>query len=244
MKYIDLSNVPSWTDLLQGILHLVYPARCKICGSMLADEDNDYVCSYCLDSLPRTRFEYVKGNKSELRLGGKADIYSAFSGYYFRKGERLRLLVHAFKYYNRRDIAVLLGEKLGKMMLESGFNKDYDFLVPVPLHPKKYSIRGYNQACEIAKGISNITGLAVREDILYRVEVGSSQTKKKKHERWNSIQNTYVCEYPERNAGSRLLLVDDILTTGSTIEVCHRALRQIPYVRIGFVTVGIVDNGS
>jgi len=230
-----------FNGIVAGLAHLVYPARCQICGYMLHDNDNEYVCSNCISELPRTKFEYERGNVVEQKFWGKIRLYSAFSGYYFRKGERLRKIIHSFKYLGRKDVAILMGNQLGKMMLKSGFHKDYDFLIPVPLHISKLRKRGYNQTTQIAQGISEVTGLDVREDVLFRVEKGISQTKKRREERWLSIQNTYVCHNAEKYAGAHLLIVDDVLTTGSTLEVCCNALSKIPNVRLGIVTLGTVD---
>lgn len=242
MSLFQYIKIPSFPEMLSGLAHLVYPSRCQICGNMLEANDNDYVCSNCIKELPRTGFESQRGNFVEQKFWGLTMIYSAFSGYYFRRGERLRLIIHAFKYHGRKDVAQLMGRQLGLMMLQSGFHKDYDFLIPIPLHPQKTKQRGYNQTAEIAKGISEITGMMVREDILFRIKVGQSQTKKNRFDRWTDIQDTYVCESPERHAGARLLIVDDVLTTGSTIEVCYKALAKIPYVRIGVVTLAVVDS--
>ncbi len=232
---------PILKGMLDGLSHLVYPARCQICGYMLFEGDNPYVCSRCINELPRTGFENYRGNLVEQKFWGKIKLHSAFSGYYFRRGERLRKIIHSFKYLGRKDVAELMGRKLGEMMLKSGFYKDYDFLIPVPLHKSKLKMRGYNQTTEIAMGISEVIGLEVREDVLYRVEKGVSQTKKRRDQRWLSIQNTYVCKNLERYSGARLLVVDDVLTTGSTLEVCCMALSQIPNVSLGVVTLGTVD---
>ena len=227
---------------MAGFEHIAYPARCQICGYMLNEGDNEYVCSTCISELPRTGFEKYRGNAIEQKFWGKLKLQSAFSGFYFRQGERLRKIIHSFKYLGRKDVAIYMGRILGEMMQRSGFDNDYDYLIPVPLHPSKYRQRGYNQTTQLALGISDVTGLDVREDVLFRVEKGISQTKKHREQRWLSIQTTYECRNAERYVGARLLLVDDVLTTGSTIEVCCNALSQIPEVALGAVTLGTAES--
>ena len=233
---------PILQGVVSGLEHFVYPARCQICGYMLHEGDNEYVCSTCISELPRTGFEKYRGNAIEQKFWGKICLQSAFSGFYFRRGERLRKIIHSFKYLGRKDVAVYMGRILGKMMMRSGFNRDYDFLIPVPLHPSKMRKRGYNQTTQLAIGISEVTGLEVREDVLFRVEKGISQTKKRREQRWLSIQTTYECRNADRYVGARLLVVDDVLTTGSTIEVCCNALYHIPGVVLGVVTLATAES--
>jgi len=232
--------IPSLKDLGTALCDMIYPARCKVCDRVLAIGDNDYVCQMCLNSLPRTGYETYHDNPVFQRMEGRVVLHSAFSAYFYRRGERLRQIVLAFKYYNRDDLAVLMGQRMGTIMKKSNWHADYDVIVPVPLHPKKLKTRRYNQAQKIAEGIASVTGLTVRDDILSRVIEGDTQTKKTDVDRWLDIQHMYLCENPERFRGLRILLVDDVMTTGATIEVCVNALQKIPGVVVGMATLACV----
>lgn len=233
--------VPSLKDMVMGLCDLIWPARCKVCDRVLAMGDNPYVCQTCLNSLPRTGYETYHDNPVFQLMEGRVVLHSAFSAYFFRKGEKLRQIIHAFKYQGRDDVAVLMGERMGRLMLRCNWHADYDVIVPVPMHPRKQKRKGYNQTVKLAEGVANVTRLAVREDILLRVLEGSSQTKKNTVERWLDIQHLYVCENPESYRGLRILLLDDVLTTGGTLEVCVNALQAIPDVKVGIATLSIVD---
>ncbi len=232
---------PSFHEMNIGFSHLVWPCTCQLCGDVLVMNYSEYVCLRCIRGLPKTHFEDTRNNPIYDSFIGRADIYSAFAGYYFRKGERLRKLIHAFKYYGRADVAFLLGKQLGNMMKKAEWHKDYDFLVPIPLHRKKMKFRGYNQAEMIARGISSVIGLPIINDILIRVKEGVSQTKKTYAQRWTELQGTYESINTEKYIGARMILVDDVLTTGATIEVCSNLLNKIPMTRVGVVTLGAID---
>lgn len=203
--------------------------------------DNKYVCFDCLNNLPRTYYETHRDNPVEQKFYGRIKLHSAFSGYYFNDEGDVQQLIHAFKYHQRPDIAVLLGKRLGYMMKKNNFHLDYDFIIPVPLHPEKQKKRGYNQTEMIANGISEVTGLTVLTDVLARVKYGTSQTYKSSADRWLTIQGNYKCTHPERLIGARVLIVDDVLTTGATLEVCCKAMKDIPGIRLGIATVGVAS---
>ncbi len=194
-------------------------------------------------ALPRTSFEKWRGNQTEKRFWGKVDVYSAFSGYYYRKGQPLSHMIHDFKYHNNRKIAHYLGRQLGAMIKNAQMANDYDCIVPVPLHQKKFLIRGYNQCTLLARGASEVCGLPVDETILMRAKHSVSQTKKSQETRITSLKDTFVVTpEAERRVGLRVLLLDDVLTTGATLESCCNALSRIPNVRVGIVTLGIANN--
>lgn len=232
-------HLPSLRDMWQGLCYQVWPARCRLCNKVLLTTDNDYVCVHCLNELPCTGFEKIRQNVVECRFYGRIKLHSAFSAYYFRKGEKLQKLIHAFKYNGRQDVAIALGRRIGHMMLLSNFHKDYDCLVPVPLHPSKLKSRGYNQSACVARGIAEITGLELREDILLRVVGGLSQTKKGVTDRWVGVKNSFDVNPLSTERGLRVIIVDDVLTTGATIEACCKAMYKLDDVRLGVVTVGV-----
>lgn len=229
-------------QLCDSLFNLIDPEVCTMCGCGL-NETEKVVCLGCRMELPSTRFERYANNAVEMKFWGRADIHSAFSAFYYRKNEKLQKMVHAFKYHGNREAARFLGREIGLRMKDRNFAEDYDYLVPVPLHPNKLRIRGYNQSMLIAEGIREVTGMEISNSLIERVSNQTSQTKKNKFERWDSASQSYcLANGAERHAGIRVLLVDDVLTTGATIEACCNALKGIPDVRIGFVTVGIASD--
>ena len=228
--------------LSDGLKQLIFPHNCIVCGRVLVRGEHQ-LCTYCETSLPKTGFERFRGNPTEMRFWGKVDVYSGFSAYYYRKGQVISHLIHDFKYHNNREIAVYLGRLMGVMIKKSKMSDDYDCIVPVPLHPHKLNIRGYNQCSLLAQGVSQVCGLPVNEEILLREKFSVSQTKKSKFERITSLNGSFVISREaERFSGLRVLLLDDVLTTGATLEVCCRALSKIPRVRIGVVTLAFAND--
>lgn len=223
--------------LYKGISQLCAPRCCLLCGKELVNGEKQ-LCRPCITTLPRTHFENKHDNFCEQRLWGKVDVYRAFSTYYYRKDESLRELIHHFKYRGNKELAIVLGEEMGRSILSADINKEFDILVPIPIHPKKEKSRGYNQTYYIAQGISNITGMQIRTDILSKITNTDSQTTKSKYERYESIKQAYALTASKESVkGLRMLIIDDVLTTGSTVEVCSQLLLSIPGTRVGIATL-------
>ena len=228
-------------QLFLCLYHIFFPKLCICCHNDISGSPEP-VCGKCLDSLALTRFENWRGNRVEQMFWGRTKIEFAFAGYYFRKNETIQNLIHRFKYHGETDIAVMLGRQLGKMLKNSN-NTYFDAVVPVPLHPIKKRIRGYNQCQFLALGISQITGIPVATDILMRTSYSESQTHKSRADRQLSVSKAFaVTREATKWMGARLLLVDDVVTTGATIEACCEALKAIPCVSIGVAAVGMADS--
>lgn len=232
----------SLRNFVNGIWALFMPNVCTVCGASLITGE-ECVCRKCIRKLPATGYQHYRANPVEKTFWGRVDIYSGFSGFFYRKEQALQRIVHEFKYNNNPKLAQIMGRELGRMISEKGMAKDYDFVVPVPLHPKKLAKRGYNQTLYLCKGISDVTGLPVDDTILLRAVYSESQTHKSRFDRWIGVTDNFaVSDYGMRLEGVRLLLVDDVLTTGATLEACCMALQAIPQVRIGIVTLGCASN--
>jgi len=155
---------------------------------------------------------------------------AAFSVY--NRGSRIRKLIHLLKYSGRKDIGLMLGGLYGSVLAESGFTTGIDMIVPVPLDPARERRRGYNQSRCIAEGIASHCGLPVRSDILLRTGRSGSQTSRGRYERWENVEGLFAVGRPGDIAGSHVLLVDDVITTGSTVEACVTALQSAGGVRV------------
>ncbi len=230
--YIDFKTI-----LRRGFRAIFWSGCCALCYGDV--EGDDAVCSACMDDLSRSGYEVRWGNKMERRmLELDCSVLGGFAGYIFQRGLKIRQLVHGFKYEGQDLYALQLGRELGKMASVRHFDTDFDVLVPVPLHPLKQATRGYNQSELLARGMASVTGQMVRNDVLRRTEHRESQTKRSKVERMLAVENLYeLAVEPQSLSGARIILIDDVFTTGSTIKACTDQLSKIPGVRLGVITL-------
>jgi ComF family protein len=176
-----------------------------------------------------------------MRFAGRVPVERATSFAYFTHEGLLQHLLHGLKYDGKKDIGLYLGRQLGYDLQQLGWEKGIDAIVPVPLHAEKLSARGYNQAALIAEGMGKVLGIPVLENVLVRVKNTESQTKKTREERIENMQAAFEPVNAEKINGKHLLLTDDVLTTGATLEACSQALLQGNNVRISIATIGIAS---
>jgi len=155
---------------------------------------------------------------------GKTKIEFASAFLIFSKGSRYRKLIHSLKYKNDKESGIELGILYGKEIFENSEYPQIDYIIPVPLHPKKQKLRGYNQSDCIAKGLSQSINVPYLSNILVRTVNTQTQTKKHKDERWNNVTGVFDVKYPEKIKNKSILLVDDVITTGATVEHCAMIL--------------------
>ena len=220
-------------------LNLFYPKHCVLCGNRLAG-DNKILCTKCLYDMPKTNFHEKYDNKTAQIFWGRVDLNFAASFLYFYKGSKYRKLIHLLKYKNKPEIGVYLGELYGSELINVKEIKDADFLVPVPLHPKKRRIRGYNQSEEFSKGLSNVLEVPVA-NLLRRKVFTETQTKKSREERWNNVKDVFEVTDCNIVKGKHVILTDDVVTTGATLEACMLALKKCDDVKISVLTLGIAQ---
>lgn len=217
-------------------------AYCAECGAALNSSEVG-VCRLCLDRLPVTSFEAWSQNPVKTRMDGRIPLVSAFSCYYFHKGETLRRLIHQFKYSGNRNVATDLGREMGRRASAAGFTDNYDALIPVPLHWRREWRRGYNQSLVLARGIAEVTGLQVMTDVLLRRRAAPTQTHLNAEQRHLNVRNVFsLGRGAQRAKGMRLLLVDDVFTTGATSEACLEKLLEIEGVKLGLATLGYASS--
>ena len=226
-----------WTDLWK----LFFPQCCLVCGKILL-EGEEYLCFHCLSDMPRTHFHLHKDNVMEKELWGKLPLERASAYLYYTKGGDVKKLLVDLKYRGNADLGCFLGRCMTREMLSSGFFQGVDGIIPVPLHPRKQKIRGYNQSIMLANGISSITNIPVWSDLLVRTQFTESQTRKGSYERWLNVKDIFECTSPERLIGKHVLLVDDVFTTGATLVACADAFRQIPDLRFSVLTLALASS--
>ncbi len=224
--------------LINDLVKLVFPIYCQVCGNTLVD--NEYLfCTNCLFEMPRTENHLEKENKLTELFYGRAKIEAGTSLFNFKKASKYRTLLHLLKYQNKKDIGIELGKYLGLNIKSSPYFTHIDYVVPVPLHPKKLKKRGYNQSTLIGQGIAEKIEINLDDTSLIRTVDTETQTKKTKIERWNNVQNVFELTNNKFN-NKHILLVDDVITTGATIEACIKTLQNAENIKISIATLAIV----
>ncbi len=212
--------------ILGNTLHLFYPHVCTGCGSDLLSENN-LLCLRCINELPHTSFAIHPGNPIEKIFWGRIPVTAAHSQFYFSKESLIQHLIHQLKYKNNTAIGFYMGEMMGNSLLQSGRFANIDYLVPLPLYADKEKKRGYNQATIICTGVSAAMHIPVLTGNVTRRRFTATQTRKHRTERWENVEGSFIISNPNALKGKRILLVDDVITTGATLEACGSILTQI-----------------
>lgn len=219
-----------------GLLSVVFPQICLSCGQVLM-RGEDMVCTMCMYQLMRTNYHLKKDNPVAQLFYGRIDPVFATSYFGFDKGGVFQSLMHHLKYKDCPEIGEILGNHAGLGLKQSPYLPSVDYVVPVPLHKRKLRKRGYNQSACIAEGIAPVIQAEVNTEILIRSKYAGSQTKLSREMRWHNVSNNFSVVKPELFQGKHVLLVDDVLTTGATLEACYTALKQIPNIQISICTL-------
>jgi len=223
-------------DFWDDFISLLFPRLCYACGNYLLRNES-LICTECYVVIPRTNYHNEPDNPVEQLFWGRCMIEKAAAFSYYNKGSRIRNLIHNLKYKGIREIGNELGKIYGATLKASGFMNDIDLIIPVPLHQSKKRIRGFNQSETISTGIGEAASLPVEIQSLIRVKVSATQTKRSRFERWTNVEGIFKVVNPEIIAGKHILLVDDVITTGSTIEACANELLKIGNVKVSVVAL-------
>lgn len=210
---------------LSDILELVFPSICPACLCRRTQED-ETLCLHCEISLPQTEQHLYEENEFTEKFRGRLDLRWGAAKYYFSEESEFRNLIHALKYKNRYDIGYELGLKYAKDLKAGPYFYDIDCIVPVPLHLRKLKKRSYNQSEAFARGLSHGMDVPCRVDLLKRSKHTNTQTKKSRLQRLVNIDQAFYAPDPVKVSGRNILLVDDVMTTGSTLESCALALND------------------
>ena len=227
------------TRLWHDFAALVFPRLCLACEKPLLSSES-HICLDCEMVLPKTDLHCHRQNEMTERFVGRFHIDSAAALYYFSKSGKAQHLIHQIKYNDKREVAIALGLQYGKTLVQIPHFQDFGIIVPVPLHPRKQILRGYNQAEMIAQGLSESMMIPLAPHALAKVKKTDSQTRKSRLERLQNVEEAYQLKDPSVLKGKKILLVDDVLTTGATLEACAIAiLERIPDAKLGIVTLAI-----
>ncbi|MFT3978830.1 MAG: phosphoribosyltransferase family protein [Ferruginibacter sp.] len=230
--------MPVLPSFVKDVIHLFFPHHCAGCGSDIIANDH-FLCIDCMSRLPYTGYEKIPGNPVENIFTGRTTVEAASSAFYFSKGHLVQQLIHQLKYKGNKEAGEYLGLLTGKALLASGRFSQVDYLVPLPLYPDKEFRRGYNQAAVICHGISSILHVPVHSNNVIRKRATETQTKKHRTERWENVEGSFLVRHPEQLAGKKILLVDDVITTGATLEACAQVIVAIPGVTLSICTLAV-----
>jgi ComF family protein len=208
---------------LKDFFNLFYPSICCACGNHLYDGE-ERICIACRMSMPYTNDEQIKRNATYKVFEGRVRVEAASSLFYFKKKSKVQNVLHYLKYKNHEELGIVLGSMHAEQLSKSELFKEVDLVIPVPLHPNKFKKRGYNQAALLAKGYSQVLNAMLDEQTLIRVEDTSTQTRKNRYERYENMNEMFKCMDVQMLSGKNILLIDDVITTGSTIESCASEL--------------------
>jgi len=225
-------------SLLDDFISLIFPNICACCGNSLWKHE-EIICTHCDFHLPRTDFHLEPDNQASRTFWGRVNIEGATAGYYFNKGNRIQKLIHLLKYNGRKDIGIFLGEKQGVLLKSSPLFNTVEVIIPVPLHKRKLMKRGYNQSEQFAIGIGKIMNIPVNPYLLYRQKFTETQTKKSRFSRWQNVSDMFAVNDPVQLQGRHILLVDDVITTGATLESCIHALSAVPGIKISIAAIAV-----
>lgn len=223
---------------LQDLLHLFYPHLCLACERNSPPYQED-ICVSCKATLPETNFHLKRENEFTDRFWGRMDLNTGAALYHFTKSSRVQHLLHNLKYKGKKQVGLKLGDWYGHSLKRSPFFMDVEVIVPVPLHPRKQYKRGYNQSELFAQGLSQSMDIPYLKNGLIRLVDSESQTKKSRVERLANLEGVFSLGKGKLLKGKHILLVDDVLTTGATLESCAIELNKIPGTKISMATIAI-----
>ena len=227
-------------EIKESLLHVVFPHVCDGCGSDLLNIESR-LCIRCLASLPETNFEIHPNNPVEKDFWGRLPIISAAAHLYFTKESLVQHLMHQLKYKGNKDLGLQLGRLMGNAIKNAARFNEIQALVPLPLFPSKEKKRGYNQATVLCEGMAEILSLPVLNKIITRPQHTETQTKKGRIERWKNIEGKFQLIDPQEIQNKHVLLVDDVVTTGATLEACGNELLNALDVKLSIATLCVAS---
>ncbi len=225
---------------LHDFVALIFPELCQACGNSLVGNEA-LICTGCTYDLPFTNFHNQPDNVVARQLWGRINFNQIYVMLYFTKGGKVQQMMHQFKYRNMPQIGNKLGQIAGGQLAGHHSYQTIDFILPVPLHPKKLKERGYNQSTRFAEGLSDKLNIPVDSENLIRIKHTESQTLKARFSRYENMKDVFKIQNPELFINKHVLLVDDIITTGSTIEACGLELLKIPGLTLSIAAIAYAE---
>ena len=228
----------SFKEIGRGIVHMLYPRLCEGCSKPLTGSEK-VLCLWCAAELPETGYHNIADNETGMRFAGRVPFSHATSFAYFTNEGLLQHLLHGLKYKGKQETGIYLGAQFALALQQTEWISTVDFIIPVPLHPAKLAQRGYNQSMLIAEGMSGILDIPASEKFLLRRLNTESQTNKTLPERVANMKDAFIADKQDSLKGKHILLCDDVLTSGATLEACANTLLAAENIKISIATIGI-----
>jgi ComF family protein len=223
-------------NVIDALLHLICPHLCAACGNDLLDKKQQ-LCLECLSSLPETSFHQHAENPVERIFWGRIPVSGATAQYYFTKESIMQQLVHQFKYRGHQQLGLYLGTLMGQQLANTPRFAGIDALIPLPLYPSRERKRGYNQAAVLCEGIAGVLQVPVLQKVMIRNHPTDTQTHKCRIERWQNMAGSFTLIDGAAIEGKHVLLVDDVITTGATLESCAAELLKAQHVQVSIAAL-------
>lgn len=228
LKFID--------EIQKNLLNVIFPVFCNGCSKLLLRNET-ILCAKCIHNLPLTYHHNIKKTEIEQAFYGLIPFEFGASMLYFTKKGITQNLIHNLKYKNRQEIGTYLGNLYAIELINLKIFKEIDFIIPVPLHQKKFHQRGYNQVITFCKAIENNLGIPLLDNVLIKIKNVKSVTDKSKKNRLEQNKNVFTIENQEKIIGKHILIIDDVFTTGATIEACAKEILKIKNTKISILTM-------
>lgn len=227
-------------NFFNDILNIFYPNICLCCSNYLTTHEH-LICLVCRNDLPLTNFSFETPNLLEKAFYGRIPIEHGTALFYFYKKGKIQQLIHHLKYKGQQEVGNFIGNWLGENMVLSDRFKDIDCIIPVPLHQKKLKKRGYNQVTEFGNSLSKKLNIPFYENILKKKTAINSQTKLIRLDRWRNVEELFYVDHKTSLTNKHILLIDDIITTGATLEACYLALQTFENIKISIAAMAYTN---
>ena len=223
-------------EIHKNLLNVLFPVFCNGCSKLLLKNEN-VICTKCLHNLPFTHHHTITNTEIDAAFYGLVPFEFGASMLYFTKKGISQNLIHNLKYRNRQEIGTYLGDLYAKELINLKNSKTIDFIIPVPLHKKRFHERGYNQVTTFCKAIEKNLDIPMLDDVLMKTKNVKSVTDKSKINRLEQNKNVFTIENQEKIEGKHILIIDDVFTTGATIEACAKEILKIKNTKISILTM-------
>lgn len=227
--------------MFKSLLHLFFPPTCAGCKTILIANEN-VICTSCRHEMPLTQHHLNPENDAYKKFYGRFPVEHVSALVYFHKKGIVQELIHSLKYRGQEAIGTVLGEWYAEELKSSQLLQTVDIIIPVPLHPKKLRERGYNQVTEFGNALAKSLQIPISNSILFRKVYSKTQSQKNRLGRTEGIDTIFDVSFDEKDHNKHFLLIDDVITTGATLEVCAKALLKIPGTKISIVCMAMADS--
>jgi ComF family protein len=227
--------------VISTLVNLFFPKLCYACDAILSDNERA-ICVGCRFELPLTNYHFERPEKVKKIFYGRVDLEAATALFYFHKRGRVQHLLHHLKYKGKEDIGRVFGTWLGAELLESPYFNSIDIVIPVPIHFKKLKKRGYSQVALFAQQIAKVMNASYRDDVLLKLINTKTQVLQSREARFQSVAHSFYCQNTHTIDNKHVLLVDDIITTGATIEACVQVLNPDKKIQLSVATIAITHS--